>query len=78
MEKLYNVILYNDDCHTEKEVLAILMEVFNINSQKAMRIMLNAEVEDIAVCGIELFEHAEHHRNQLLKYGLKSTLEVFE
>jgi ATP-dependent Clp protease adaptor protein ClpS len=72
---LYKVILFNDSHNTTIFVAETLMLIFKFNVQTAEAIMWTAHTQGQAVCIIEYFEAAEHHRDCLRSCGLTSSIE---
>ena len=72
---LYKVLLYNDDRNTMEHVVKALMHVFRFTKPVCERIMMEAHLNEIALCTVEPLEQAELHRDQLQSFSLAATIE---
>jgi ATP-dependent Clp protease adaptor protein ClpS len=72
---LYRVLLHNDDVNTMDHVASSLMEVFSIDQNEAITIMLEAHESGVALCRVEPMEHAEFHQERLQSLSLTATIE---
>jgi ATP-dependent Clp protease adaptor protein ClpS len=57
--KLFRVLLHNDDYTTMEFVVYVLQQVFNLDEDKAIQVMLNVHVKGIGVAGVYTYEIAE-------------------
>ncbi len=72
---LYKVLLHNDDHNQMDHVVRCLMKVFRFDERRAVEIMLETHHKGVGLCRIEPLEPAEMHRDQLISFGLISTIE---
>jgi ATP-dependent Clp protease adaptor protein ClpS len=72
---MYKVLLHNDDHNSMEHVIKVLMRVFQFELSVCEQIMMEAHQNGIALCTVEPFEKAEHHRDQLESFSLLSTIE---
>jgi ATP-dependent Clp protease adaptor protein ClpS len=72
----YRVLLHNDD-HNSMDfvVLALMRTVQRLTLDEAIKIMLEAHLNGVAVVIVCPKETAEHYRDGLESYGLTSTIE---
>jgi len=71
----YRVLIHNDDANSMEHVVRSLIRVFKFSEETAVRIMLEAHSEGVALCTVEPLEQAEHHRDQLISFSLIATIE---
>lgn len=71
----YKVLLYNDDRNSMEHVVKALIRVFRFSEEEAVRIMLEAHQNGVALCVVEPLEQAELHRDQLISFSLTATIE---
>jgi ATP-dependent Clp protease adaptor protein ClpS len=71
----WKVLLHNDDVHTMDYVVASLMKAVPVSMAEAMRIMLEAHTDDVALVIVCPQETAEYYQDRLLTFGLHSTIE---
>ena len=57
--RLYRVLLHNDDYTTREFVVLVLNQVFHLDEQSAIRIMLHVHHNGIGVAGVFTREVAE-------------------
>jgi ATP-dependent Clp protease adaptor protein ClpS len=62
--KLFRVLLHNDDYTTMEFVVYVLQQVFNLDEDKAIQVMLNVHVKGIGVARVT--ELAREHEFPLL------------
>lgn len=72
---LYKVLLYNDDRNTMEHVVKALKHVFRFSKPVCERIMMEAHLNEVALCTVEPLEQAELHRDQLQSFSLAATIE---
>jgi ATP-dependent Clp protease adaptor protein ClpS len=78
---LFKVLLHNDDYTTQEFVDWVLMTVFNLDPEKAHRIMLNVHMHGVGVAGIYPYDIAETKAQKTMalareaEYPLLATLE---
>ena len=69
---LYAVYLHNDDYTTMEFVVLILKEVFFMNEEKAVAVMMKVHQEGIAKCGTYVKEIATTKRLQVARKAQKA------
>jgi ATP-dependent Clp protease adaptor protein ClpS len=69
---LYKVLLHNDDYTTMEFVVEILRSVFNHDSARAFRIMLQVHAEGIGVAGVFTYEIAEMKVHRVMSMARES------
>jgi ATP-dependent Clp protease adaptor protein ClpS len=74
-ERLYQVVLYNDDVNSMEHVVKCLMQIFKHPESLAVKIMLEAHQKGKAIAEVESRTPAELHKDQLISYGLTATIE---
>ena len=67
--KLYKVILLNDDFTPMEFVVEILRLFFNLDQEKATRVMLNVHTKGKGVCGVYTRDIAETKVAQVNEYA---------
>jgi ATP-dependent Clp protease adaptor protein ClpS len=72
---MYKVIVHNDSVNSMDHVVLCLLDVFKMEPQQAVGIMLEAHRTGAALCQVEPMEPAELHRDQLVAYSLTATIE---
>jgi ATP-dependent Clp protease adaptor protein ClpS len=72
---MYKVIVHNDDVNSMDHVVLSLIDVFKMEPQQAIDIMLEAHKTGAALCQVEPLEPAELHRDQLVSHSLTATIE---
>jgi ATP-dependent Clp protease adaptor protein ClpS len=68
---MYKVMLNNDDYTPMDFVIEVLMNFFNMDSEKAHQLMLTVHYKGRAVCGIYSAEIAETKVMQVNQYARK-------
>lgn len=72
----WKVLLHNDDVNTMDHVVRALTEsVPGITAIRAVHIMMEAHLRDVAVVTVCPLETAEYYRDRILTFGLTSTIE---
>lgn len=72
----YRVMLHNDDYNAmDHVVLALVRVIGDMDSDRAIQIMLEAHLQGVAEVIICPKEVAEHYRDGLRSFGLTSTIE---
>jgi ATP-dependent Clp protease adaptor protein ClpS len=71
----YKVLLHNDDVNSMEHVVKALQQVFKLELEECVRIMLEAHDRGVALCAVEPLEQAELHRDQLVSFSLVATIE---
>lgn len=66
---LYKVVLYNDDYTPMDFVIEVLQEFFNMDSEKAVQIMLAVHTQGKATCGVFTRDIAETKCHQVNEYA---------
>ncbi|MBZ5486334.1 ATP-dependent Clp protease adapter ClpS [Halomonas aquamarina] len=66
---LYKVVLHNDDYTPMDFVIEVLQEFFNLDSEKAVQIMLAVHTQGKATCGIFTRDIAETKSHQVNEYA---------
>lgn len=74
IERLYEVVLHNDDVNPMDHVVVSLMRVFGHTVEIAVRVMLEAHYRGQAVAEVEAETPARAHRDQLQSLGLIATI----
>ena len=69
---LYAVYLHNDDYTTMEFVVLILKEVFFMNEEKAVAVMMKVHQEGVAKCGTYVKEIATTKRLQVARKAQKA------
>jgi ATP-dependent Clp protease adaptor protein ClpS len=72
---LYKVLLHNDDVNDMLHVAKSLMQIFNLEAERAAEIMMEAHKTGVALVVIEPFERAEFHHDKLQSAFLTATIE---
>lgn len=68
-EKLYHVILLNDDDHTYDYVVEMLMEIFNFSEPKAYEHTVEVDTKGHSRLGTYPLQEAEQKRDKVHTYG---------
>ncbi len=66
---LYKVVLHNDDYTPMDFVIEVLQEFFNMDSEKAVQIMLAVHTQGKATCGVFTRDIAETKCHQVNEYA---------
>ncbi|WP_144063025.1 ATP-dependent Clp protease adapter ClpS [Litchfieldella anticariensis] len=66
---LYKVILHNDDFTPMEFVVEVLQTFFNMDSEKAVQVMLAVHTQGKATCGIFTRDIAETKSHQVNQYA---------
>lgn len=66
---LYKVVLHNDDFTPMEFVVEVLQSFFNMDSEKAVQVMLAVHTEGKATCGIFTRDIAETKSHQVNQYA---------
>ncbi len=69
---LYRVLLHNDDYTTQEFVDWVLVTVFNLDPERAHRIMLQVHMHGVGVAGIYPFEIAETKADKTMALARES------
>ncbi len=69
MQPRYNVILLNDDDHTYRYVIEMLMVIFGFSPEKGFLIAKEVDKTGRAICLTTTREHAELKQDQIHSYG---------
>jgi len=69
LEKLFHVILLNDDDHTYDYVVEMLMEVFNLSEAKAYEHTVEVDTKGHSRLGTYPLQEAEKKRDKVHSYG---------
>jgi ATP-dependent Clp protease adaptor protein ClpS len=69
LEKLYHVIILNDDEHTFEYVIEMLQAVFGLSQFAAMSHTLEADATGSSIVHTSGLEEAERKRDQVHAYG---------
>lgn len=72
---MYKVLLHNDDKNSMDHVVKYLMQIFNLDEQKAIQIMVMAHHTGLALVTITHLERAELYAEQMASAGLIGTIE---
>ena len=72
---MYKVIVHDDDVNTMDFVVQVFQEVFKYELEKCVEHMLEVHNTGISLLKVEPLEHAELHMDQLVSFGLTSTIE---
>lgn len=75
-EDMSQVVLYNDEHNEAFFVVRCLMQIFNHDTQLAIKIMMDAHTNGKAIAEVEGLQQATQHCVQLKSYGL--TAEVMK
>lgn len=75
---LFKVLLHNDEVTSMYEVIETLQRVFAFTISKAIRVMMEAHTNGIALCIVEAQEDAEFHAFMLQVHSLMSSIEPEE
>lgn len=65
----WRVVLWDDDEHTYEYVIEMLVEVCQMDTEKAFRHAVEVDTEKKTVVFSGEFEHAEHVQEMILTYG---------
>jgi ATP-dependent Clp protease adaptor protein ClpS len=65
----YNVILWDDDDHSYRYVIAMMMELFHYPMEKGYQIATEVDTRGKAIVLTTTKEHAELKRDQIHAYG---------
>jgi ATP-dependent Clp protease adaptor protein ClpS len=68
-EKLYHVLILNDDDHTFDYVIEMLQAVFGLSQADAMACTMEADATGSSIVHTSGLEEAEHKRDQVHAYG---------
>ncbi len=74
LERLFEVVLHNDDVNSMEYVVECLRRVFGHTEELAVRVMLEAHYQGQAVAEVEAETPARKHRDQLQSLRLIATL----
>ncbi|GEN28242.1 ATP-dependent Clp protease adapter protein ClpS [Halovibrio variabilis] len=66
---LYKVVLHNDDYTPMEFVIEVLQEFFNMDSEKAVQVMLAVHTQGKATCGVFTRDIAETKSYQVNEYA---------
>jgi ATP-dependent Clp protease adaptor protein ClpS len=69
---LYKVVLMNDDFTPMEFVVGVLISFFNLNKERATKIMLQVHCEGKGLCGIYTFDIAETKVAQVNNFARSS------
>lgn len=69
---LYKVVMFNDDYTPMDFVVQVLQQIFFMDREKAVRIMLTVHTEGRAVCGVYTKDVAETKAAQVNEYARES------
>lgn len=69
MQPRYHVILLNDDDHTYRYVIEMLMVIFGFSPEKGFLIAKEVDKTGRAICLTTTKEHAELKQEQIHAYG---------
>lgn len=67
--RMYRVVMLNDDYTPMEFVVHVLENFFNMDRERATRIMLKVHVEGRAVCGVFTRDIAETRAEQINEYS---------
>lgn len=67
--RLFRVILLNDDYTPMEFVVLILQRFFQLDRERAVRVMLNVHTKGAGVCGVYPAEIAESKVRQVLDFA---------
>ncbi|MCC5815555.1 MAG: ATP-dependent Clp protease adaptor ClpS [Leptospira sp.] len=65
----WKVVLWDDDEHTYEYVIEMLMEVCQMDTEKAFRHAVEVDTEKKTIVFTGELEHAEHVQEMILTYG---------
>jgi ATP-dependent Clp protease adapter protein ClpS len=68
-EPRFNIMLFNDDYTPMEFVVWVLEQVFQMNRQEAMRIMLETHHHGVAFCGVFSRREAENRVKQVIDFA---------
>ncbi len=75
----WKVLLHNDDVNTMDHVVhALTQSVPGMSATRAVRIMMEAHLRNVALVTVCPLETAEYYRDRILTFGLTSTIEPEE
>ena len=74
-ERLWRVLLHNDDVNDMDHVVRALQQVFGFALADARAVMNEAHCTGVGLCKIEARAAAEKHRDGLRSFGLTATVE---
>ncbi|WP_458526143.1 ATP-dependent Clp protease adapter ClpS [Onishia taeanensis] len=66
---MYKVVLHNDDFTPMEFVVEVLQTFFNMDSEKAVQVMLAVHTQGKATCGIFTRDIAETKSHQVTQYA---------
>ncbi|MGO1846943.1 MAG: ATP-dependent Clp protease adapter ClpS [Halomonas sp.] len=66
---LYKVVLHNDDYTPMEFVIEVLQGIFNMDSEKAVQVMLAVHTQGKATCGVFTRDIAETKSYQVNEYA---------
>ena len=69
LEKLYHVIILNDDEHTFEYVIEMLHSVFGLSETTAMAHAIEADTTGSSIVATLRLEEAERKKDQIHAYG---------
>lgn len=73
--KYWNVIVWDDNVHTFKEVIDCLMQVLGISESEAFGHSSTIHTTGKSIVASETLEKAELYHNQIEEFGLNVTIE---
>lgn len=65
----YQVILWDDDDHTYRYVIDMMIDLFGVSSSDAFQIAKTVDKSGRAICLTTTMEHAELKRDQIHAFG---------
>ena len=79
IQRLYRVLLFNDDHNKFDDAVSVVMRVFRYSPDRSFAVVFVAHVQGVSCAERRLpFEIAEHRRNALRSYGFTATLIIDE
>jgi len=65
--RMFRVLLHNDDYTTMEFVVAVLIQVFQMDQEKAVQVMLHVHERGVGIAGVYSFEIAETKVEQVTR-----------
>lgn len=75
IEKMYQVVIFNDEVNTFDHVVECLVEIFTHSTGMASKLAWEAHNNGKAIAQVEAKTEAVKHKQQLVSYGITAEVE---